>query len=412
MKSNQYDIVIIGGGAAGLMAAARCVGSGADVLLVEKNRECGKKLLITGKGRCNITNISPWREFQTHIHPDKSFFKHSFGAFSNEDVVSFFNTIGVECKVERGQRVFPVSDRSVDVRDALVSYINDGGIKLACGYNVKGIAQKDDCFIIKAQGIAGERIEISSRTVIVATGGLSYPTTGSTGSGYDFAKGFGHTIVDTFPSLTALKPPQIDSRLEGLLLKNVRMDLWVNGSVVQSEFGEVQFTSGGIEGALGFRLSRKAVKGLINGQKVEVVIDLKPAVDVVDLQRRIGELEKEIKGGQLSKILPRLLPAQMVPSFMDTSQGLNLQNLAQRLKNWNFKIVDYVGYERCVVTAGGVSLGEISKKRMESQLVPGLFFAGEVLDLDADTGGYNLQVAFSTGALAAESALKSISLQN
>lgn len=412
MKSNQYDIVIIGGGAAGLMAAARCVGSGADVILIEKNRECGKKLLITGKGRCNITNISPWREFQTHIHPDKSFFKHSFGAFSNEDVVSFFNTIGVECKVERGQRVFPVSDRSVDVRDALVSYIHDGGIKLACGYNVKGVARKDDCFIIKAQGIAGERIEISSRTVIVATGGLSYPTTGSTGSGYDFAKGFGHTVVDTFPSLTALKPPQIDSRLEGLLLKNVRMDLWVNGSVVQSEFGEVQFTSGGIEGALGFRLSRKAVKGLINGQKVEVVIDLKPAVDVVDLQRRIGELEKEIKGGQLSKILPRLLPAQMVPSFMDTSQGLNLQNLAQRLKNWNFKIVDYVGYERCVVTAGGVSLGEISKKRMESQLVPGLFFAGEVLDLDADTGGYNLQVAFSTGALAAESALKSISLQN
>ncbi|MBO7321714.1 MAG: NAD(P)/FAD-dependent oxidoreductase [Bacteroidales bacterium] len=407
MKS--YHIAIVGGGAAGLMAAARCVGSGLDVVLIEKNKECGKKLLITGKGRCNITNSSPWKDFQTHIHPDKGFLKNAFHHFSNKDVVALFESAGLPCKEERGNRIFPVSDRSHDVRDTLVKYIKKGGINVVTGCQVLDINKGDNLFTLSLSTYEGDNLDIQASRVILATGGLSYPTTGSTGDGYDVASKFGHTIVGTFPSLTALKPLNMDSRMEGILLKNVRMDLWVNGSKVQSEFGETLFTSGGIEGALGFRVSRKGVKGLINGQKVELVLDLKPAVEMDELNKRVKELSAEC-GGKLKKIVSRLVPAQMVDPFIDSLPGLNPDNMASRLKEWRFKIVGYVGYERCVVTAGGVSLDEISRKTMESKVIDGLYMAGEVIDLDGDTGGYNLQIAFSTGALAADSAVRSISI--
>ncbi|MBO5803787.1 MAG: aminoacetone oxidase family FAD-binding enzyme [Bacteroidales bacterium] len=407
MKS--YHIAIVGGGAAGLMAAARCVGSGLDVVLIEKNKECGKKLLITGKGRCNITNSSPWKDFQTHIHPDKGFLKNAFHHFSNKDVVALLESAGLPCKEERGNRIFPVSDRSHDVRDTLVKYIKKGGINVVTGCQVLDINKGDNLFTLSLSTYEGDNLDIQASRVILATGGLSYPTTGSTGDGYDVASKFGHTIVGTFPSLTALKPFNMDSRMEGILLKNVRMDLWVNGSKVQSEFGETLFTSGGIEGALGFRVSRKGVKGLINGQKVELVLDLKPAVEMDELNKRVKELSAEC-GGKLKKIVSRLVPAQMVDPFIDSLPGLNPENMASRLKEWRFKIVGYVGYERCVVTAGGVSLDEISRKTMESKVIDGLYMAGEVMDLDGDTGGYNLQIAFSTGALAADSAVRSISI--
>lgn len=407
MKS--YHIAIIGGGAAGLMAAARCVGSGLDVVLIEKNRECGKKLLITGKGRCNITNSSPWKDFQTHIHPDKGFLKNAFHHFSNKDVVTLLESAGLHCKEERGNRIFPVSDRSHDVRDALVKYIRKGGINVASGCQVLDINRTDNIFTVSLSTNDGDNFVIQASKVILATGGLSYPTTGSTGDGYAIAGKFGHTIVGTFPSLTALKPLNMDPRMEGMLLKNVRLDLWVNGSMVQSEFGETLFTSGGIEGALGFRVSRKGVKGLVNGQKVELVLDLKPAVELDELKKRVKEVSQEC-GGKLKKILSKLLPVQMVDPFADSNPGLHPDNLASRLKEWRFKIVGYVGYERCVITAGGVSLDEISRKTMESKVVDGLYLAGEVIDLDGDTGGYNLQIAFSTGALAADSAVRSISI--
>lgn len=410
----RFDIIIVGGGAAGLMAATRCVGSGLRVFIAEKNRDCGKKILITGKGRCNITNISPWREFQTHIHPDKSFFKSAFHHFSNEDVVSFLEEIGLPCKVERGNRVFPVSDRSHDVRDALVKWIQKGGVEIGYGCEIIKITEDkgaERIFTVTMNTSGGDNVIVSAKKVILAAGGLSYPMTGSTGDGYDIARGLGHTIVSTFPSLTALRPSIMDPRLEGLLLKNVRLDLWVNGTKVQSEFGEMQFTSGGIEGALGFRVSRKGVKGIINGQKVEISIDLKPAVERDALRDRVLELAKNGGAkGNIAKILPKLMPIQMVAPFIDSVPGLNLDNLAENLKNWKFKISGYVGYERAVITAGGVYLDEVSKKTMESKKVPGLYFAGEILDLDADTGGYNLQIAFSTGALAADSAIKSLSI--
>lgn len=403
----MIDIVIIGGGAAGLMAAAMCVGRGKSVLLLEKNGVCGNKILITGKGRCNITNASPWNDFQHHVHPNKGFFKNSFYHFDNRSVVSFFETkLSLPTVLERGNRVFPLSMRSEDVRNSLVDYIIKGGIKIVYGFKVDSV-KKDHSgnFIINNS--------LTARRVIVATGGLSYPATGSTGDGYGFASSFGHRIIDPTPSLTALKPKDYDRRLEGILLKNVRLDLIVNGSVLQSEFGELQFTSGGIEGALGFRVSRKGVKGLKNGQKVELVVDIKPALELSQIE---GRVDREIKEHSISlkdkdavsNILRRMLPKELVTPFIESASVKKISDIPNALKGWRFKIDGYVGYERCVITAGGVDLNEVSRKSLESKLVSGLYFAGEVLDLDGDTGGYNLQIAFSTGALAADSAILSL----
>jgi predicted Rossmann fold flavoprotein len=244
--------------------------------------------------------------------------------------------------------------------------------------------------------------------VIIATGGLSYQTTGSSGDGYAFAKGLGHKITPLFPSLTALKPKNYKEEFYGISLKNVSVQLAVNGDVVQEEFGDLDFTNGGIEGPIGFKVSRKGVHSIINGQKVELRLDMKPAVSLEQLAKRIEREAAEMKGDKLKGILPKLLPAKLVKLFVEGNNGLSMTNLAQKLKCWVFPINGYVGYERCVVTAGGVSLQEVSQKTMESKLVPGLYFAGEVLDLDGDTGGYNLQIAFSTGALAAQSAAASL----
>lgn len=411
---NSADIVIIGGGAAGLMAAAKCAGSGKKVILLEKNRECGKKLLITGKGRCNITNFSPWEDFQTHIHPDRDFFRTSFYNFSNHAVIDFFEKTGLTTMVERGNRVYPSSQRSADVRDTFLKVIRgDKDIEVLTSIEVASLTKDEEgMFRICAirNGVQMDTLSFICRKVILATGGLSYPLTGSTGDGLRFAQDMGHSLEETFPSLTALKPAKRDARLDGLTLRNVKLDLFVNGSMVQSEFGELSFTDGGIEGALGFRVSRKGVHALIHGQKVEVSIDLKPALDTKQIADRITrEVSEYKKIPNIKTLLKLMLPGQLIDPFIEAqSTPLTLQNIPVRLKEWRIKIVGYVGYERAVITAGGVSLDEISRKSMESKLIGGLYFAGEVVNLDADTGGYNLQVAFSTGALAAASAIKSL----
>lgn len=417
----QMDVIIIGGGAAGLMAAAHLVNKGVKVTLLEKGGQCGKKILITGKGRCNLTNYAQWPDFSTHIHPDSNFFKTAFYNFSNYDTIAFFEKCGMPVTVERGGRVFPSSLRSVDVRDTLLDFIKKGGIEVLCNKNSVGIQKKDDSSftVVVYDECSSEgndkTILFSSPVLILATGGLSYPLTGSTGDGLEFSKALSHTIVDTFPSLTALKPEYRDNRLDGLTLNNIKLELLVNGKSVQSEFGELTFTEGGIEGALGFRVSRKGVKALLEKQKVEIEIDLKPALSLQQLSlritREISDLRVTYKGdnkrNQLKKVLKTLLPSQMIDPFIDSNVigGISLANLPLLLKRWHFNIVGYVGYERAVITAGGVSLDEISRKNMESKRVPRLFFAGEIVNLDGDTGGYNLQIAFSTGALAAKGAL-------
>ena len=411
-----YDIVIIGGGAAGLYAAATLSslnkeGGSFSVLLLEKMHRCGLKIGITGKGRCNLTNTKPWNEFALHVHPKNVFLKNAFYGMSTAATMKYYEKIGLPLVVERGDRVFPKSMKATDVVSVLERHILQGGVEILKNAPVESVAAIDDngsgdipdsLFLVKHSN--GQQTRC--RKVIVATGGMSYQSTGSTGDGYLFAKSMGHDITPCFPSLTALLPKNYREEYHGISLKNVSVQLAVNGDVVQEEFGDLDFTNGGIEGPIGFKVSRKGVFNVKNGQKVELRLDMKPAVSKKQLEERIARELEAIKGNQLKGVLPKLLPGKLVPLFMDAHKDLTVGNLPEKLKDWRFPICGYVGYERCVVTAGGVSLQQVSQKTMESKLVKGLYFAGEVLDLDGDTGGYNLQIAFSTAALAATSAAK------
>lgn len=422
MKVQISDIVVVGGGPAGMMAAIKAAEKGCSVTLLEKNSSCGKKILITGKGRCNLTNTKSWQEFATHLHPVAAFLKPAFFNFSNKATVDFFNSIGLPTVVEQGGRVFPESMKAADVSKILVSRLLELGVDIICNAEVKNISEVDGnlkCTYISSQIISEGEMKVRntySSAVVVATGGLSYPSTGSTGAGYEIAKSFSHTIVDTFPSLTALIPDEYDSKLHGINLANVGVNLFVNNDIVQMEMGEINFTSNGIEGALGFRVSRKAIVALRNDQRVELVLDLKPALSLETLRERIKrdmvELKipknREISTRSLKILLKGLMPSALITPFLNQANGLTIDNLPYKLKDWRFKITSYIGYERAVVTAGGVSQKEIIAKYMRSRLNPNLYFAGEVIDIDGDTGGYNLQIAFSTGALAGECAAQQI----
>ena len=410
------DVVIIGGGAAGLFAAANIADSGLSVTLLEKNGRCGRKIALTGKGRCNLTNTKPWEEFLHHVHPKSNFFKNAFFSMNNLEVMKFFEKIGLPLVVERGNRVFPASMRAQDVTDALVAWLQKKNVKIitCCEADTVSKTAGNGLFTVSSNG----KEVVSAQYVLIATGGLSYPVTGSTGDGYEFAKSFGHKIADCFPSLTALVPAGYSEQYHGISLKNVEVSLLVNNQKVASEFGDLDFTNGGIEGPIGFKISRKAVYNLRNGQKVAVLLDLKPAVSLKQLSDRVArefaslsdkqkrEIEQNGAKGISKYILPLLMPKSLISPFVASNTpkgGISIENIPKLLKEWRFEIKSHVGYERCVVTAGGVSLQEVSQKTMESKLEEGLYFAGEVLDLDGDTGGYNLQIAFSTAALAAKS---------
>jgi predicted Rossmann fold flavoprotein len=342
------------------------------------------------------------------VHPKNTFLKNAFFGMSTEATMAYYEKIGLPLTVERGNRVFPQSMKASDVVSVLENHIGKGGISIQRNSPVisieklEGDTLPDNHFLIKYE----ENKQVCCKAVIVATGGMSYQSTGSTGDGYLFARSLGHTISTCFPSLTALKPKNYRDEYHGISLKNVSLQLVVNGDVVQEEFGDLDFTNGGIEGPIGFKVSRKAVHSLVNGQKVKVNLDLKPAVSVKQVEERIKRELESIKGNQLQGLLPKLLPSKLISPFINDNKNLSVALLPEKLKCWTFDIAGYVGYERCVVTAGGVSLPEVSQKTMESKLVKGLYFAGEVLDLDGDTGGYNLQIAFSTAALAAVSAAK------
>lgn len=406
----QIDIAIIGGGAAGLYAAAIAAdqykerGETPSVVVLEKMDRCGRKIALTGKGRCNLTNTKPWEEFALRIHPKNIFFKNAFYAMSNIKTMEFFEKIGLPLVTERGDRVFPQSMKATDVTQALLAYLKKRGVKIITGFEVKEIFSG-----FRITG-AYKSEEILAKKIILATGGLSYPTTGSTGDGYVFAQALGHKLTPCFPSLTALTPKNYRGDLQGISLKNVEVRLVVNKDVVAEEFGDLDFTNGGIEGPIGFKVSRKGVQSLMSGQKVELIMDIKPAISLKQLtdrvERELFDFQPTGNVARLNFVLPKLLPKVLIPPFTASNNELSVKNLPDRLKNWRFEIASYVGYERCVITAGGVSLAEVSQKTMESKLVPGLYFAGELLDLDGDTGGYNLQIAFSTAALAAISAAR------
>ena len=432
----NLDIIIIGGGAAGLMAAAGAAReSGLDVLVLEKMPRPGRKIMITGKGRCNFTNVKPWNEFCGHIHPKPNLLKAAFHNLTPDAMMRFLEENGMEAVVERGDRAFPASHLASDVVDALVHAAEKAGAKILCGKEVTSVSRDEgSSFSVSCS----DGTTYICRRLVVCTGGLSYPKTGSTGDGYRWAREMSHTVRPLFPSLTAIVPKgykdvvkagkghidrstplsEIGRALCGNQLKNIALTVTIDGNEAQYEFGDMDFTDGGIEGPVGFKVSRKCVNAIINGSKVSVSLDMKPAVDDEDLSVRIGTLWNEISKDKRNSsrqykdrfriLLGKVLPMSLIPAFVRLNPNADHKTLSRILKNWKFEIEGYVGYERCVVTAGGVSADEITAKTLESKLVPGLYFAGELLDLDADTGGYNLQTAFSTGYLAGISAARSL----
>lgn len=411
----KRELIIIGAGAAGLLAAVGAAQNGISVLLLEKMEKAGRKIRITGKGRCNFTNTKNWEDFSIHIHPKNTFFKPAFYNFSNVDTINFFESVGLPTVVERGDRVYPKSGQSKDVVDSLVNYLLSLGAEIS--YNSKVID-------IEVEGKKVEKVvwmkegkthREDAQALIIATGGLSYPATGSDGDGFIFAKRLGHSVTECWPSLTALLPGNYNKSLEGLILKNIEIELYVGGNPVQSERGNLEFTNNGIEGPIGFKISRRAVKAMKNGEKIYTVLDLKPALSDEQLTNRIKRELTEKGGMKIWHLLTLLLPKQLISPFLTYNKvngetTINIRDdkmvniLVVSLKYWRFDIDTFTSYERAVVTAGGVSLDEIVSKNMKSKLYNNLFFAGEIIDLDADTGGYNLQIAFSTGYLAGREA--------
>ena len=439
----RYDIIVAGAGAAGLIAAAGAAGKGFSVAVLEKMARPGRKIMITGKGRCNFTNLKAWNEFSQHIHPKPNFLKPSFYNLTSEKMIGFLAENGMECVVERGDRAFPASHLATDVVDALVRAAENAGAEILCNKEIASVISSENNTVISSEVERSFTLKCSDGTtfscqrLIICTGGLSYPKTGSTGDGYRWATSFGHSLKPLFPSLTAIVPvnykttdikghidrntplSETGSLLCGNQLKNVGLNIVIDGNEAANEFGDLDFTDGGIEGPIGFKVSRRCVNAVINGSKVTAFIDLKPAVDIEDLHKRIINLWEDIckdkrnatrqYKDRFKVLLSKVMPMSLIPAFTKANPNADHKTLAKLLKKWKFEIGGYVGYERCVITAGGVSCEEVAPKTLESKLTPGLYFAGEVLDLDADTGGYNLQTAFSTGYLAGISAARSLS---
>lgn len=403
-------IAVIGAGAAGIVAAIAASEMGAEVVLFERNDRIGKKLMITGKGRCNITNACPWEDFFENVIVNKRFLYSSIRKFSNYDVIDFFENIGVKTKIERGERVFPESDSAKEVTDALGKRLDELGVKIIFS-RVKELVIKDD----KVQGVKTENGIFYAEKVIIATGGKSYPKTGSTGDGYDLALKAGHSVTNIYPALIPLETYENVKPLMGLSLRNVSVK--VNnkeGKNVFSDFGEMLFSHYGLTGPLILSASCHL------GEKPEgaaVLIDLKPALSEKQLDERLLRDFEKYKNKNFQNSLSELLPSKLISyivekSGIDPYKKVNLvtkeerKRLAEILKGLSFTVKGYRPISEAIVSGGGVAVNEINPSTMESKKISGLFFAGEVMDVHAYTGGFNLQIAFSTGHLAGISAAK------
>ena len=416
-----WDVVVIGAGPAGLLAAGRAAMLGARVLLLEKMEKPARKLRITGKGRANITNMKALEEHLKEIHPEPRFLRQAFQAFFNRDLVALLEEHGVETKTERGERVFPASDRAWDVAEALVAWAKEQGVEILHHARVESLLIQEGTFVglVFTHTRSGSPKEIEARCGVLATGGQSYPATGSTGDGFRFAEATGHRIEALRPSLVGVTTDPAHESAQGLTLKNVQLTLWIDGKKHSSEFGETEFTAKGLGGPMVLRLSRKIVDAKASCRKVELTLDLKPALDLPKLEARLLRDVEAHRNDTCGHVLRSLLPAQLVPVFSD-ALGLDLagplaqikgpmrKKLLNLLKEMRFEVTGHGSWEEAIVTAGGVSLKDIDPRTMASRKVDGLYFAGEVIDLDANTGGYNLQIAFSTGWLAGESAARKV----
>jgi len=411
----EYDTIVVGGGASGLMAAVTAAGRGKRVLLLEKMDQAGRKLRITGKGRCNLTNTSPLRDTLPHIGSDARFLRNAYGRFFNQQLMDFFEQRGVALTVERGNRVFPASGKALDIFLALMHELEqNSNVTIRKNTTVKSI----ETFEGQATAVVLERGErIACRHIILATGGLSYPTTGSTGAGYRMARELGHTVVEPVPSLVALKcQEKIPEDLVGFQLKNVQLSLYEGSScapMFKSGVGEMTFVSDGLAGPIVLSASRIATRPLQSNQPLIARLDLKPGLSPEQLDRRLlADLDQN--GTRIFNDALRLwLPAELIPLALPQLHieyykrlhqitGEERRRLGRWLKGGEFTLTGTHDWNEAIVTQGGVALGEVNPKTMESRLVKGLYLVGELLDLDADTGGYNLQIAFSTGHAAGE----------
>jgi len=407
-------ILVVGGGPAGMMAAITAAKNGNEVILLEKMEKLGKKLLITGKGRCNITNSADIKEFYENIPRNPKFLYSAFNNFNNEDIVKFLEEKGVKTKVERGGRIFPVSDKAQDVLQAFKDEMKRLNIQVKVNTEVKGILINDG----KVEGAVIKEGEIIyADKIILATGGQSYPVTGSTGDGYLIAKNLGHKVTEIKPSLIPMLASSKDlikcQEMQGLSLRNVAIKIQVDNKTVYSDFGEMLFTHYGVSGptilsASAVIVHTKNIENLLKENRVKLVIDLKPALDEAKLDDRILRDFSELKNKSYKNSLDKLLPKTMIPVIIKETKinpdkkvneitKQERKNIIDLIKNFTVSIKGFRPINEAIVTSGGIDIKDINPKTMESKIINGLHFAGEIIDVDAYTGGFNLQIAYSTG---------------
>ena len=405
--SESGGLAVVGGGAAGMMAAICAARAGAAVTLLEPNERLGKKVNITGKGRCNVTNDSNCEELLAHVPQNPRFLYSAFSRFDGRDAMAFFEALGVPLKVERGHRVFPVSDRSFDVTAALERELKRLRVKLVRD-RAREISVENGC----VSAVRGEKGAYPACAVVLATGGVSYPATGSTGDGFAMAAALGHTVT---PLRGSLVPLQADgcAELQGLSLRNVGLTVYENGKKIHTDFGELLFTHFGVSGPL--VLSASAHMRQFGKKQYRLAIDLKPALDEKALDKRLLSDFEKYANSDFRNALGALLPQKLIGAFIDRSgipphQKVHDITRAQRetvralLKRWTVAVAAPMPVESAIVTSGGVKVGEIDPRTMASKKVAGLYFAGEMIDVDAYTGGFNLQIAWATGKAAGEAA--------
>ncbi len=400
-------VIVVGGGAAGMMACHAAAMCGHQVTLLEKNEKLGKKIYITGKGRCNLTNASDMEALFANVMSNRKFLYSAFYTFDNNQVIDLFEMNGMATKTERGNRVFPVSDHSSDVISTMAKILKNDNVEVKLNTTVQGLIIKEN----KACGVIVNGKEIYADNVILCTGGLSYPSTGSTGDGYEFAKKAGHRIIDCTPSLVPFNiMEEWVKDLQGLSLKNSAVTIYDEKKKLYSDFGEMLFTHFGVSGPMILSASGN-IKAAEFAKPLKLVIDLKPAMTEDQLDKRILRDFDENKNKQFRNSVSKLLPSKLIPIIIDLSgidpdKKVNEISKEERshfvhlLKNLTMTINGLRGWNEAIITKGGVNVKDVNPSTMESKLVSNLFFAGEVLDLDAMTGGYNLQIAWSTGYLA------------
>ena len=407
------NVIVIGGGPAGMMAAITAAEYGNNVTIIEKNSDFGKKLLITGKGRCNITSSLYMSEFIKNTPGNGQFLYSAFQNYTNTDIIDFLKNQGLEVKEERGNRIFPVTDKSIDVLNCFKSKINELKIKKLFNTRVQKILVQNG----EVLGVRTEKEIIQTDKIILATGGKSYPLTGSTGDGYLIAKNIGHKVTEIRPSLVPLVIYEKNEckEMQGLSLRNVGIKIIdeSKNKLIYEDFGEMIFTHFGISGPTilsgsAHLVRYKEIDNLMKEQKIKLQIDLKPALTEEQLDERILRDFKEFKNKQFKHALDKLLPQKMIPivikkTKINEEKRVNeitkeeRKNLVKVLKKFELTIKDFRPVEEAIITSGGINIKEINPKTMESKLVKGLYFAGEIMDVDSYTGGFNLQIAYSTG---------------